>query len=1027
MLMASFIFFGLVAFRSMGVSELPDVDFPNVNISVSWEGAAPEVVELDVLDVIEGAMISLEGVKTISSQARRGSGNVTIEFELDRDIDIAVQEVQNRLSQFQRQLPDDIDPPIVSKINPEDRPIMWLAITSTTMSRRDLMAYVRDEIRDRFLAVDGVSDIILGGFVEPNVRVWLSEKSLSQYDLTAVDVLSAIGREHAELPGGLYETPKTEFTVRMLGEARTIEDFEKIIINSRGGRPIYTPIALKDVARIEDGLADVRRISRVMGESAIGLGIRKIRGANTVEVGQGIKRRMQEVAGILPEGFEIGVNYDGTIFIEDSIKELYRTLILSGLLTSLVCWLFLGSFGATVNIMLSIPTAIIGTFIIVNMIGFTLNTFTLLALTLAVGLVVDDNIMILENITRYFKLVKTRFEAALEGTREVTFAAFAAAVAVIAVFLPVGFMDGVIGKYFFEFALTITIAVTLSLVDALSLTPMRANKLMRSQNVEGIGPVRVFTQFATRIYAKALKTALNFRWLVIGFSVLFFVGTTYLFKLMPKEFVPPQDQGRLLLRIQTDLGSSLEYTDGKVREVEEMISKFPIISRYFVAVGGFGGNEANSAVSFVTLHEYDKRPIPEGRSRPLSAQELANLLRAEFRKLEGVRVFVQDPSTGGIGGRRGYPIEFNVQGGNWDELFQVSQNMLTEMRESGLMEDADTNYLGTVPELHIIPDREAALARGVSVNDIGVTIQAMVAGVIAGKYSSGGRRYDIRIKLDDQELRDVETIKRIQLRNNRGELVPLSEVATVEFKEGVQTIYRENRARAIGLYANVAEGSSQAEAIAFIRERAKEVLPDGYYIEETGSSRVFQESFQSLVLVFVVGIAVAYMVLASQFNSFVQPLIILTALPFSVSGALISLYLMGLSLNIYSLIGMILLMGIVKKNSIILVDYTNQLRQKGHSVREALEEACPIRLRPILMTSISTIAGAIPAAIAFGPGSETRIPMAVSVMGGVLVSTLLTLFVVPAFYSLVTREGRVTEGAYDEEEVLDNSSLSMGK
>jgi len=1013
MLMVAFIFFGAIAFRGMGVSELPDVDFPVVNIGVTWEGAAAEVMELDVVDVIESAMISLEGVKSLSSRANRGSANITVEFELEQNIDVALQEVQTKLAQFQRQLPNDIDPPIVSKVNPEDRPIMWLAITSKNTSRRELMTYVRDSIRDRFIAVNGVSDIILGGFVDPNVRVWLSDKKLKKYDLTAIDIMSAINREHSELPGGLFETPKQEFSVRMLGEAPNVEDFKKIIINSRGGRPIYTPITISDVARVEDGLADVRRISRVQGESSIGLGIRKIRGSNSVEVAQQVKKRMEEVREILPEGYEIGINFDGTVFIEDSIKELYRTLILSALLTSLVCWLFLGSFGATINIMLSIPTAIIGSFIALQFFGFTLNTFTLLALTLAVGLVVDDNIMILENITRYFGLVKSRVEAALKGTVEVTFAAIVSAIAIIAIFLPVGFMDGVIGKYFFEFAVTITVAVLFSLVDALSLTPMRASKMMKATNVEGIGPVKVMMKFLTKTYARSLKFSLNYRFIVLGFAILFFIGTSFIFKNLPKEFTPPQDQGRLLLRLTTDLGSSLEFTDGIARQVEKILSEQKMVVRYFGAIGGFGGNEANTANFFVTLADYDKRPIEPGRSKPLSAQEFADVLRAEFRKVEGGRIFVQDPSTGGIGGRRGYPIEFNVQGGSWDELFEVSQNMLKAMEDSGLMTDVDTNYRGTVPELHIVPDREKALARGVSVQDIGQVVRAMVSGVIAGKFSKDGRRYDIRVKIDENEFKDPEQIKAIQVRNNRGELIALGEVASVELKQGVQTIFREDRARSVGIYANVASTSSQAEAIAEVRRLAKEILPAGYVLQETGSSRTFQESFQSLLLVFIIGIAVAYMVLASQFNSFVQPLVILTALPFSISGAFIGLSVMGLSLNIYSIIGMILLMGIVKKNSIILVDYTNQLRAEGRSIREALEEACPIRLRPIVMTSFSTVAGAIPAAIAFGPGSETRVPMAVSVMGGVLVSTLLTLFVVPALYSLVTRE--LTDEERDEQ------------
>lgn len=1004
MLMVAFIFFGSIAFRGMGVSELPDVDFPVVNIGVTWEGAAAEVMELDVVDVIESAMISLEGVKSLSSRANRGSANITVEFELDQNIDVALQEVQTKLAQFQRQLPNDVDPPIVSKVNPEDRPIMWLSITSKDAPKRELMTYVRDNIRDRFIAVSGVSDIILGGFVDPNVRVWLSDEKLKKYDLTAIDIMSAINREHSELPGGLFETPKEEFSVRMLGEAPNVEDFKKIIINSRGGRPVYTQITLNDVARVEDGLADVRRISRVQGQSSIGLGIRKIRGSNSVEVAQQVKKRMEEVREILPEGYDIGVNYDGTIFIEDSIRELYRTLVLSALLTSLVCWLFLGSFGATINIMLSIPTAIIGSFIALQFFGFTLNTFTLLALTLAVGLVVDDNIMILENITRYFGLVKSRVEACLKGTVEVTFAAIVSAIAIIAIFLPVGFMDGVIGKYFFEFAVTITVAVLFSLIDALSLTPMRASKMMKATNVEGIGPVKVMMKFLTRIYAKALKFSLNYRFFVLGFALLFFIGTSFIFKNLPKEFTPPQDMGRLMLRLTTDLGSSLEYTDSVARQVEEILSEQKMVVRYFGAIGGFGGNEANTANFFITLTDYNKRPIEPGSSRPLSAQEFANVLREEFKKIEGGRVFVQDPSTGGIGGRRGYPIEFNVQGGSWDGLFEVSQKMLKAMEASGLMTDVDTNYRGTVPELHIVPDRAKALARGVSVQDIGQVVRAMVSGVIAGKFSKDGRRYDIRVKIDENEFKDPEQIKAIQVRNNRGELISLGEVANVEIKQGVQTIYREDRARSVGIYANVAENSSQAEAIAEVRRLAKDILPAGYIIQETGSSRTFQESFQSLLLVFIIGIAIAYMVLASQFNSFIQPLIILTALPFSISGAFIALSVVGLSLNIYSIIGMILLMGIVKKNSIILVDYTNQLRLEGRSIREALEEACPIRLRPIVMTSFSTVAGAIPAAIAFGPGSETRVPMAVSVMGGLVVSTLLTLFVVPALYSLVTRE-----------------------
>lgn len=1019
MIMFSFIFFGANAFNSMGISELPDVDFPVVNVSVTWEGAAAEVIELDVVDVLESSLISVEGAKSLSSRARRGQGNVSIEFDLDKNIDVAVQEVQTILSQIQRRLPTDIDPPIVSKVNPEDRPIMWMAITAKETSRRDLMAYVRDNIRDRFTSLTGVSDVILGGYIEPNVRVWLRDDDLKKYDLSSVDVVSAIAREHSEQPGGLYETPDKEFSVRMLGEAPNVSQFEKIIINSRGGRPIYTPITIGDVARVEDDLDDVRRISRVMGESAVGLGIRKIRGTNTVEIADAVKKEMEIVRSILPDDMDIGVNYDSTVFIKDSIKELYKTLILSGILTSLVCWLFLGSFGATINIMLSIPTAIVGSFIALTFFGFTLNTFTLLGLTLAVGLVVDDNIMILENITRYFKIASNRVKASLFGTKEVTFAAVAAAVAIVAIFLPVGFMDGVIGKYFFEFAVTISVAVTFSLVDAVTLTPMRAAKLMKSKNVEGIGPVRSLMAFLTRYYTIILAKSLNWRWSVLISSLVFFAGTLFFFKELPKEFSPAQDQGRLVMRVVTPLGSSLEYTDNFVKKVEQVLLKEKNVERFFMAIGGFGGGESNAANGFITLKSFFDRDVdPELGKRPSQVQ-MAGKLRKVLATVEGGRVFVQDPSQSGIGGRRGYPVEFNIKGGDWEKLFELAQEFIKRINESGIMTDGDSNFQGKVPELHVIPDREKALARGVSVEEIGRVVRTTVSGVVAGKFSRDGRRYDIRVKLDDDSIQSVDDIKKLQVRNNRGELIEIGEICEVTEEQGLQTIFREDRARAIGVYANISEGGSQGEAIAYIEKLAEEILPPGYILEQTGSSQVFQESFSSLLFVFMIGLVVAYIVLASQFNSFIQPIVILMALPFSISGAFIALWLTGQTLNIYSMIGMILLMGIVKKNSIILVDFTNQLRQQGKTIREALEEACPIRLRPIFMTSVSTVAGALPAALTAGPGSEIRIPMAFAVIGGVLVSTLLTLFVVPAFYSLVSREGEFESGLDEDDFVED--------
>lgn len=1005
MVMAFFIIFGAISFIGIGVSERPDIDFPVVNISITWEGAAPEVIELDVIDQVESSVLGVEGIKSVTSEARRGQANVTVEFGLDKDIDIAVQEIQSVLGQAQRRLPSDIEAPIVRKSNPEDRPIMWLSVTSKEMTKRELVTYVRDFIKDRFQTVVGVSEIILGGYVEPNLRVWIDQDRLRTYDLSALDVINTIEREHLEVPAGIFENPLDEYNVRMLGEATDVEEFSKLSINQRGGAPNYSPIPLSAVARIEDGTEDIRRIVRVNGIPSIGLGIRKVRGSNAVEVAAGIKNRMTEVADALPEGLDIGINYDGTTFIEVSIDELKTTLILAALMTALVVWLFLGSLSTTFNVVLSIPTAIVGTFIGMRAFDFTLNTFTMLGLTLAVGLIVDDNIMILENISRKFRETGDKVKASIEGTQEIAFAALAASAAIIAIFLPIGFMEGIVGKYFFQFAVTITIAICFSYIDAITLTPMRTSILMGEDKEEGVRWIDRVVNRLEKLYEKTLLRVLNHKLVLFGIAAIVFGAGFWFYTLLPREFVPPQDQSRLFIVMKTKPGSSLEFTDQKVREVEELLINQPEIQRYFVSIGGFSGNEANSAVSYVTLKSIETRPVNPELGRKLSQQELANHLRDKFRKaVKGIFVIVQDPSLGGFSAGRSYPVEFSLIGPDYNELIGLEEKLKKMMDDSGLMQDADSNFKGVIPELRIVPDREKAIARGVSVQEIGRTIQAMVSGVVAGKFAKGGRRYDVRVKILDKDLKEIKDISRIRIRNNRGELIPLSEVTKIVEDKGLLSITREDRSRSIAVYSNVAPGSTQGEAIGWVKANARDILPAGYSLLETGASKTFAESFQSLFIVFGMGIMIAYMVLASQFNSFVHPVTILMSLPFSFTGAFFALWIGGQTLNIYSMIGLILLMGIVKKNAIILVDYTNQLREGGLSIRDALMKACPIRLRPIIMTSVSTVAGTIPAAIGGGAGSETRVPMALAVIGGVLVSTLLTLLVIPAIYELFSRE-----------------------
>ena len=1006
MLMAGLILFGLISASRMGVSQLPDVDFPVVTVRVAWPGAAPEVIETNVVDVIEDAVMTVEGVRSVTSTSRYASASISVEFELSRNIADALQEVQNKVAAAQRHLPGDIEPPVISKTNPEDQPILWMSVTSDRHALRELMRYVKDTLKDRFSSVTGVGEITLGGYVDPNLRVWVAGPALNRYDLAVTDVLNAIKSEHSELPAGQITTGSKEYDVRTLGEVKTAEEFGHIVINQRGGQPVYTRLLLNQVAEIEDGLDDIRRISRANGERAVGIGIRKQRGSNTVAVAQGVKARMAEVAGQLPGGMKIAVNFDTTKFIEDSVDEFKFTLVLAALVTSLVCWLFLGSWTATFNVLLAIPTSIIGTFIVLYFFGFTLNTFTLLGLSLAIGIVVDDAIMVLENIVRHQEKGENRVSAALVGSRQITFAAVAATLAVVAIFLPVAFMSGVIGKFFFQFGVTMTVAVLLSLLEALTLTPMRASQFVQAgSRTTRIGRAADFTfRAVAALYRKWLAVALEHPWKVIGGSLAFFALSFGTLNFINREFMPVQDQSTFIVRMQTPIDSSMEFTDAKAREAEKFLATRPEIRRYLVAVGGFGtGGQSNLANIFVSMKPRGERGVDPKAGHELSQQELMAVTRQALKKLD-LKVSIQDLSQRGFTASRGFPVEFAVQGRDWDKLVAYSEAIIEKLDASGLMTDADSDYLLGKPEIQIIPDRARAAERGVSIQAISQTVNAMVGGVIAGQYSSEGHRYDVRVRLREQELDRVDQIKRLFVRNNRGERVPLSEVVQVREGKSLAQINRHDRERSIKIFANVAAGKSQQQALATAEAVARAVLPPDYKLRFVGGSQSFQESFASLWFVLILGIVVSYMVLASQFNSFIHPATVLMALPFSVSGAFLTLLLFGHSLNIFSFIGLILLMGIVKKNSILLVDFANQVRDRGGvTVRAALLEACPIRLRPILMTSLATIAAALPLALALGPGAELRAPMAIAVIGGVLVSTLLTLFVVPCVYELLAR------------------------
>ncbi len=1001
--MIGLIVFGWIGFKRLGVSQLPDVDFPVVTVNVAWEGAAPEVMETEVTDIIEDSVMSVEGIKEVTSVSMQGQATITIELNLNRNIDAALQDVQTKIAQAQKNLPKDIDPPIVTKTNPEDQPIMWLAL-SGDRPLKDLTHYISETLKDQFTTVAGVGNVLLGGFVEPNLRVWLDAKKMQEKEITVEDILNAISSQHADLPAGYIDTGPKEMNVRVYGEASTPEEFEKITIPNRvRGAPIWKNLHIGDIGTVEDGLADIRRISRNMGRLAIGLGIVKQRGTNAVAVAQAVKQKIKDLEKNLPSGMHLTPVFDTTQFIKASVNELTFNLILSVILTSLVCYFFLGSLSATFNVLLAIPTSIMGAFIVLYFLGFTVNTFTMLGLSLVIGIVVDDAIMVLENISRYLEQGLTRMKAALVGSKEITFAAFAASIAILAIFMPVIFMQGVVGRFFFQFGVTISVAVMFSLLEALTIAPMRCSQFLEVGHSTRLGKfVDGIMKSLTDNYRLTLGFFLKWRKTVLVAAVIIFIASLALTKTLKKEFVPSQDQSRFLARMILPLGTSMEKTNEVFKKAEALLMERPELRNYYSAVGGFTGGQVNTGFLFITMKSPKDRPKVNGHHE--TQQEFMAIVRKELNALPGIdRVIIQDLSLSGFSAQRGFPIEFTVRGPDWDKLGNFSQEIMKRMKSSGMMTDVDTDYQLGMPELRIHPDRQKSADHGVNVLSIANTINAMIGGVRTGKFTSHGKRYDIRVRLAEADRTNPKDIQSIWVRNDYGEVVPLSELVTSEVKPSLFSITRKNRERAVSVFANPAQGHSQQEALDIVLRIAKEVLPADYHVVFSGGSQAFKESFQSLIFALVLGIFVAYMVLASQFNSFVHPFTVLLALPFSVTGAFVALFLSRNSMNLYSMIGLILLMGIVKKNSILLVDFTNERRRQGLDVRNALLEACPIRLRPILMTSVATVAAAIPEALAMGAGSETMVPMAVAVVGGVTVSTVLTLFVVPCAYELFSK------------------------
>ncbi len=1000
MLMAATIVFGVVAGGRIGISQFPDVDFPTINVSASWEGAAPEVMENEVVEPLEETLIQIEGIRTITSSSRQGSANITVEIELSRDVDLALQDVQAKVSQAVRMLPRDMDPPTASKSNPEDQPIMMVRLGGP-YPQRVLSDYVRYGLKEKLQTIPGIGEISLMGTLERNVRIWLDAARLDEKSLTVTDVIGALQREHVELPAGRLETPGREINVRVLGEALDLDTLRKIVVREVGGSPIY----LSDVGTVEDGFEDVRRIARVDGGPAQGIGIKKQRGANAVAVAQQVRATLDAYMKTLPSDMTVGITNDSTEFIRNSVNEIEFELLLSVVLTAFVCWLFLGSLSSTLNVILAIPMSLLGTVAIIYFLGFTFNTFTLLALALAVGIVVDDAIMVMENIFRHREGGEALVPAALNGTKEIAFAALAATLAVVAIFIPVVFMKGIIGRYFLQFGITLCLCVLLSYIEAVTLAPARCSQFLKTtregRNKIGLAVDREFRRLES-LYARVLHGGLRKPGLILALAAVLFAAAIAVFTLLPSEFVPSQDQSRIMVRMMTAVGSDITETDALLIKAEDIVRRHAEVSQIFCFVGGMGGGGVNSGMFYLTL-------VPP-KERKLTQAGLSTIIRRELNAIPGIRAVIQDTSQQGFTAQRGFPVEFSVRGSDWNQLVPLSQKVMSDLAASGVAVDMDSDYRVGMPELRVSPDRAVCADVGVSVDEVATTINALVGGIRVGKYSTGGRRLDMRLKLMAGQRSRPEDISRLRVRARNGELVPLSSLVVFEEQAALQAITRRDRERAISIYANVAPGHSQAEALRVVEGLGK-TLPVGYRVVLGGSSVAFRDSMSSLLFAMFLGIAIAYMILASQFNSFKDPVTIITILPLSIAGAAFALLIARQSLNIFSMIGLLLLMGIVKKNSIILVDYANAFRNKGFGAREAMEKAGPIRLRPILMTATATMMAAIPPALGIGSGSEIRMPMAIAVIGGLVLSTALSLIVVPAFYVLADKLGKKKKAA----------------
>ncbi len=996
MIMLALIVFGVLGYNRLGIDQFPTMEFPVLTVTAELEGASPEGMEEDVTDVLEEQLNTIAGVRSIKSTSFHGTSIVTVEFVLGTDLDIVAQEVRDKVAGARRFLPSEVDPPVVGHFNPNDQPILWLPF-QTERTPVDTSEYIRRQIKPVFETIPQVAGVALFGRRDRNIRIWLDGDELRARGLAAGDVLAALRREHVERPGGLIESDAMEYGVKTVAEFRDIEELAGLIVSRRNGAPVY----LRDVGRVEDGSEDIRVIARFDGHPSVGIGVRKQSGGNVVAIVDEVHRRLGQIRAVLPAGIDIDLDsreafVDFSQSIREAVDETKFTLVLGALLAVFTVFVFLRRTRPTLVIATAIPISRIATFGLVWLAGYTLNTMTLLGLTLAVGIVIDDAIVVLENIERHREAGEPARVAAEKGTREIAFAATAATISVAAVFLPVVFVEGMVGSFLGSFGLTVAGSVVISLFVALTLTPMLAARIPppRERRKGSLyHRLEVGFERLEAGYRRALGWTLGHRRATIGIAFLSFVVAIFFGSRLETEFFPPADEGIFFAKMETPQGTALETSIEYLKRDEAWMLEQPEVAGLFSAVG-FTGPQAparpNEGMMFGTL-------VPRGE-RDRSVQEILAEGRKALGRIPGRTIRLFNPAEMMRGGAQAGAFEVQIRGNlPLEELDRLSDEFIQALAVREGFVDLDKSLKLGLPELQVVLDREKAAALGVDADTIATAIRLMIGGMDVGVFKEAGLRYDIRMRLEKEGRSDPEAIGRLYVRARDGGVVELRNLVDVKLAAAPSAITRTDRQRSVTISANL-EGKTLGAAIVDAREIAAEILPEQAVVVLSGRAQDLAASVNQFGLAIGLGILVVYMVLAAQFDSLIHPLTVMLALPLAMVGALGGLWIFGQTINLFSMIGIILLFGLVTKNSILLVDYANQLRAQGMDKVEAMRTAAPVRMRPVLMTAISMIFGVLPAALGIGPGAETRVPLATATATGMLSSTVLTLLVVPVFY-----------------------------